>query len=82
MRSLKTVRPGLSAKQILKMATINGARALGMPGEIGELSEHAFADLIAIPFAGSISEVHEAVVNFPGHVGASMIDGQWAIPPK
>ena len=64
------------------MATINGAHALGMPSEIGGLSENAFADLIAIPFEGNISEVHEAIVNFPGHVGASMIDGQWAITPN
>ena len=82
MHALKTARPGLSAEQILKMATISGAQALGMLGEIGELSWNAFADLIAVPFESSISEVHEAVVTFPGHVGASMIDGQWVIAPK
>ncbi|HUZ07235.1 MAG TPA: amidohydrolase family protein, partial [Candidatus Paceibacterota bacterium] len=46
----KTISPG----QILRMATVSGAKALGMAGRIGELSKNAFADLIAIPFEGKI----------------------------
>jgi cytosine/adenosine deaminase-related metal-dependent hydrolase len=73
--------PGLSPKKILPMATVNGARALGLAGGTGELSKGAGADLIAIPFAGKKADAFEAVVNFSGHVAASMIDGQWAIAP-
>ena len=36
------------------MATVNGARALGLAGQAGELSKNAFADVIAVPFAGKI----------------------------
>lgn len=82
MRAFATANPHISAKQTLQMATLNGARALGMAGQIGELSQNAFADLIAIPFAGKIFEAHEAVVNFTGDITASMIDGQWAIEPS
>jgi hypothetical protein len=52
-----------------------------MAGQIGELSENSFADLIVIPFDGKISEAVEAAVSFSGQISASMIDGQWAIAP-
>jgi cytosine/adenosine deaminase-related metal-dependent hydrolase len=82
MRALAAVTPDLAPGAILKMATANGARALGRQGEIGELAPNALADLIVIPFAGKMSEANEAVVQHPGDVSASMIDGQWAIPPE
>ena len=71
----------MPATEIFRMATTNGARALGMAGQIGELSENSFADLIVIPFDGKISEAVEAAVSFSGQISASMIDGQWAIAP-
>jgi cytosine/adenosine deaminase-related metal-dependent hydrolase len=52
-----------------------------MAGQIGELSENAFADLIAVPFDGKIADAHEAVLAHTDGVNASMIDGRWAIPP-
>jgi cytosine/adenosine deaminase-related metal-dependent hydrolase len=68
--------------KIVRMATLNGARALGMGGQIGELNQHAFADLIAIPFTRKRSEIHEAIIYCTGEVSASMIAGEWAIAPK
>jgi len=82
MRAFAATHPGLSPKKILPLATVNGARALGLAGRIGELSRNAFADLIAIPFEAKGSDVVEATINFSGHVRASMIDGQWAIAPE
>jgi cytosine/adenosine deaminase-related metal-dependent hydrolase len=64
------------------MATVNGARALAMASQVGDLSKGAFADLIAIPFTGKISEANEAVVNHSGDVRNSMIDGQWLVLPN
>jgi cytosine/adenosine deaminase-related metal-dependent hydrolase len=63
------------------MATLNGARALGLARKVGELSKGAFADLIAIPFAGSASDAYSAVLNHRGGVAAGMIDGNWAVEP-
>jgi cytosine/adenosine deaminase-related metal-dependent hydrolase len=82
MRLLADSDKTLSAAEILRMATINGARALGMAGQVGELSENAFADLIVIPFDGKIEDADEAVLAHAGAVGASMIDGRWTIPPN
>ena len=79
MRALARNDPSLSARKIVRMATLNGARALGMIGQIGELSAGSFADVIAIPFAGKIADIHHAVLHHAGDVAASMIDGQWAI---
>ena len=82
MQAFSRSHPDCSPQTILNMATLNGARALGLAGKIGELSTYAFADLIALPFAGNISDVFEAVLNFHGRVPASMIGGQWAIAPE
>ena len=63
MRALAADDKTVSPVEILRMATVNGARALGLAGQIGELSENAFADLIAIPFAGKIADIYEAVLH-------------------
>jgi aminodeoxyfutalosine deaminase len=82
MRALAEADKSISPEEILQMATVNGARALGLAGKAGELSKASFADLIALPFAGKISRAHEAVLEHSGNVTASLIDGRWAIPPQ
>jgi len=81
MRQLAAADKTVSPVEIVRMATVNGAKALGMAGQIGELSENAFADLIAIPFAGKRADIYDAVVHHASTVSASMVDGQWAIVP-
>jgi cytosine/adenosine deaminase-related metal-dependent hydrolase len=81
MRAFAASHPAVSPRSILKMATQNSAQALGLESQVGELSANAFADIIALPFAGRISSVHEAVLNHKGDVSGSMIDGQWVIAP-
>jgi aminodeoxyfutalosine deaminase len=81
MRELAANDPGLSPAEILRMATINGARALGRAGQIGELSGNALADLIAVKARTGAREAHAAVLAHAGPVHASMIDGQWVVPP-
>jgi cytosine/adenosine deaminase-related metal-dependent hydrolase len=82
MRALSRNEPSLSARKIVGMATLNGARALGMGGQIGELAEGSFADFVVLPFAGKIADIYEGVLHHQGDVAASMIDGRWAIAPK
>jgi 5-methylthioadenosine/S-adenosylhomocysteine deaminase len=43
----------LSARQVLEMATIRGARALGMEARIGSLEPRKRADLITVSIAGA-----------------------------
>jgi aminodeoxyfutalosine deaminase len=81
MRALAMSEPLLSAGKIVQMATLNGARALGLGGQIGELAEGSFADLIALPFAGKVADIYDAVLHHAEDVAASMIDGQWVTAP-
>jgi cytosine/adenosine deaminase-related metal-dependent hydrolase len=81
MRQIAAADQTILPAEILRMATVNGAKALGMAGQIGEFSENAFADLIAIPFAGKNADIYDAVVHHASTVSASMIDGKWAIAP-
>jgi cytosine/adenosine deaminase-related metal-dependent hydrolase len=77
MRALANRETSLPPKRILQMATVNGARALGMGGRIGEFAPGAFADAIAIPYSGELSGIHDAVMSHKGDVSSSMIDGEW-----
>jgi len=81
MQAFSRSNPGVTPETILKMATLNGARALALAGKTGEISSYACADIIAVPFTGKMPELYEAVLNFHGPVSASMIAGQWAIAP-
>jgi 5-methylthioadenosine/S-adenosylhomocysteine deaminase len=81
MRALAKNEPWLPARRILQMATLKGARALGLAGQIGELTAGALADLIALPFTGKVGNIYDGVLHHHGDVAASMIDGQWAIEP-
>jgi cytosine/adenosine deaminase-related metal-dependent hydrolase len=82
MRTFAKNFPSEDPRTILEMVTVNAAHALGLKGAVGELSEGAFADVIAIPFVGKTNEVYEAALHHKGDVSASMIDGRWAIPPE
>lgn len=82
MRALAASDPAIPSKAILEMATVNGARALGMTGLIGEVVEHAFSDLIAIPCAGKTADIYDSILHRGGQVTGSMIDGLWTVPPQ
>ena len=82
MRALADNDKNISPEEILRMATVNGARALGLAGKIGQLSAHAGADLIAIPFSGKPANICETVLAHAGNVTASLIEGRWAVPPQ
>ncbi len=79
LQACAAAHPDLPPEEIVRLATVNGARALGMQGKIGELAENFWADLIAIPFAGNLPDAFDAVVHHNGAIAASMIDGEWAI---
>ena len=82
MRTLAGADEWISPEEILQMATINGAAALGLQHQIGELVPKANADIIAIADKGKRSDPYERVLENTGPVLASMINGRWAIPPR
>ena len=81
MQAVAGRAPGLDPEAIVRMATVNGAHALGRSGQLGELTAGAYADLIAIPFTGSLRNAAAAIVGHGGAVGASMMGGRWVVGP-
>ncbi|MCD6339149.1 MAG: amidohydrolase family protein [Verrucomicrobia bacterium] len=69
--------PGLGKEEIVRMATVEPARAGGWAGQAGELRPGAVADLAAIPFRGAPAEAFEAIVAHRGPVLRMMLQGEW-----
>ena len=74
MRILARQEPQLDPSEILKMATLNGAMALGI--EAGKIAPGALADLIALPHADNAREVHAAVIENREPIAWMMLDGK------
>ena len=80
MQSFASQSPEVPPETVLRMTTVNSARALGRTGELGELTAGALADLIAVPTNASAGQAVEAVLHHRGPVAASLIAGHWALP--
>lgn len=80
MRQFQRAHPETAPTAIVHMATLNAARALSLQGCVGELAPQSWADLIALPFAGPLASVPDAVLCHAGPVRAVMLNGQWIWP--
>jgi 5-methylthioadenosine/S-adenosylhomocysteine deaminase len=76
MRELIRSGPGMSAYDVLRMATVHGARALGLDGKLGCLKAGARADLIGVKRDGQKADPYEVVVYSETSIMFSMIDGK------
>ena len=82
MQAFASSSPGVSPALILKMATLNGARALGLAGKVGEITEGAAADLIAMPFHGDSAGACASIVHERNDPDGVMIAGRWMVAPS
>lgn len=73
MRTLSASEPGLAPADILQMATLNGARALGFNG--GKIAPGAVADLIAVPDVDSAADLPAAIVAHRAPIRWMMLNG-------
>jgi cytosine/adenosine deaminase-related metal-dependent hydrolase len=78
MRTAKKNYPKLAARELLEMVTVRPARALKMERDLGKIASGYLADLIAIPFTGSVDEVYEAIIQNRGPIEWMMINGKTA----
>ena len=74
MRAFRNEFPDVSAEEILKMVTVNPARALRQENAFGKIGAGFLADLIAIPIKRSTSTIDE-LIDFEKTVNWSMIAG-------
>lgn len=65
MQKVSTMNPlSLPAYEVLKMATVNGARAMGHEGELGVIREGALADLIVVDLEKPhLQPIHDLVAD-------------------
>jgi cytosine/adenosine deaminase-related metal-dependent hydrolase len=85
LRAFQKEFPNVSPEEVLKMVTVNGARALGQETVLGKIRSGFLADLVAVPCArhgesvlgrtGSTSALEE-IVAFDRPVSWSMVGGQ------
>src|SRR5262249_54506123 len=78
LRLLRQAFPRLSAETILKLATVNGAKALHAADRLGALEPGRWADIIALrlPATTLQSNVYETVVSGKLSVSLVMIGGE------
>jgi cytosine/adenosine deaminase-related metal-dependent hydrolase len=76
MRELLRKEPWISPREVLTMATVNGAQAVGQSASLGSIRPGYLADLIAIPSAQSGTDAFEAIIAFNGAVPWMMVNGE------
>jgi len=75
MRAFQKNFPQISAQEILKMVTVNPARALRCEKALGQIRPGLEADLIAVPCSGS-TDIFEQLIAFDGPVKFIMVSGE------
>jgi cytosine/adenosine deaminase-related metal-dependent hydrolase len=76
MRHVCDLHPSVSPFDALEMATLNGARALRRPRDLGCIVPKARADLIALPIAPPAESLFEEIVGYRRPVDWVMVNGQ------
>jgi len=76
MRELLKKEPWLPPREVLAMATVNGADAIGRADSLGRISPGCDADLIAIPSAAMGKNIFDAIVAFEGTIRWMMVGGE------
>lgn len=76
LREWVSRRPEVRPEVAIEMATVAGARALGLGGRAGELRSDMWADLMATPNSGSLEDVAETLIFHPDPVAATWLAGR------
>jgi cytosine/adenosine deaminase-related metal-dependent hydrolase len=76
MRTLRDTHPAISPLETLEMVTVNPARALRRPGDLGQILPNSQADLIALPIASDAKSTYEEIIDHQRPVTWMMVNGQ------
>ena len=78
MQEFSRRHASLECEDILQMATTNGAKAMRLGNEIGQIRDGFKANMAMIPFSGTLSEVPEMILRHRGPVEMLMLAGRRA----
>lgn len=77
LRFLHQQFPAVSPGQLIDMATIHGARALGLDSQVGSISAGYAADLAIVGLPeSSVSDPHALIFNNQSRILATLMDGR------
>jgi cytosine/adenosine deaminase-related metal-dependent hydrolase len=80
IRVARSLHPEIRPDEILRAATVGGARALGREGLLGEIAEGAWADLIYLDNPDQGADPVEAAIEHRGPVSGVMVGGEPVYP--
>ncbi|HKQ40036.1 MAG TPA: amidohydrolase family protein, partial [Verrucomicrobiae bacterium] len=75
MRAFASTHPAVPPETILRMVTINAARALGQATELGQLAPNTLADVIALEYKGSLADAPTVLLEPKPKLLATIING-------
>jgi aminodeoxyfutalosine deaminase len=75
MRQFRREHDDIPPEELLRMVTMNPAKALGRATGLGRIAPGYLADMIALPLSGS-ADVYEQIIAFNGDVPWMMIGGE------
>ena len=76
MRELLRKETGLAPRNLVEMATIHAAKAVGEKSKVGQISPGFHADMIAIPWEAARPNLWEYIVAFEQTVSWMMVNGE------
>jgi len=76
MRLFAAAHPQVPAREVVAMATVKPAKALGLGSVLGRIRPGSWADLIGIPLRGRGPGSAEKVLSHRGPVSFSMVHGE------
>lgn len=77
LRALREAVPTLAPRELLTMATVNPARAIGQAGRLGCVRPGALADLIALPIgAVSLGNIYAEIVAYSAPADWMLVHGR------
>jgi cytosine/adenosine deaminase-related metal-dependent hydrolase len=76
LRMARRSYPVLTSLDLLKMVTLNPARALQQENNLGRIAPGYLADAIAIPYSGTTDTVYDAIVENRSSIEWMIVDGK------
>jgi aminodeoxyfutalosine deaminase len=78
MRMARRNYPSLTPEELLRMATVYPARAIRQENSLGRIARGYLADAVTVPFADTMENVYEAVLDNRSSIKWIMVNGKIA----